>query len=347
LEYSIAWPASTKIRAIDSLRQERHMKITRRRAALLGATTLLLPFGSMAAAWPDRPLRIVAGGAASVADIRARWLADRLAAALGQPVLVENNAAAGGNLGAEQVARSAPDGFTLLLIHQGTAAINPHLYAHIGYNPLTDFAPITRFGFGSLLLTLHPGVPANSVGELIALAKQKPGTLNYGSPGNGTPPHLAAELFKRSGGFEATHVPFKGTGGMMQAMLGGHVQYCIDGLTALLPHVRAGSLRAIAVTGAKRSASLPDVPTIAEAGVAGYEYSGWTGIAAPAATPRPIVDRLHAEIAKIAATDEARVWFASIGSEPSIQSPQEFAEFIRLEHARLGKLIRDAGLRAE
>lgn len=323
------------------------MNITRRTAALLGATTLLTPLRSMAAAWPDRPLRIVAGGAGGIPDIRARWLADRLAAALGQPVVVENSAAAGGNVGAEQVARSAPDGYTLLLIHQGTGAINPHLYAHIGYNPLSDFAPITRFGYGSLLLSVHPSVPATSVRELIALAKAKPGALNYGSPGNGTPPHLAAELFKRSAGFEATHVPFKGSGGMMQAMLGGHVQYCLEGLTAQLPHVRAGSLRALAISGAQRSPALPDVPTIAEAGVPGYEYVGWTGVAAPAATPRAMIDRLHAEIAKIAATDEARNWFASYGAEPGVQSPQDFAEFIRADHTRLGKLIRDAGLRAE
>ena len=323
------------------------MKITRRSAALLGAATLLTPLRSMAAAWPDRPLRIVAGGAGGIPDIRARWLAERLAAVFGQPVVVENNAAAGGNLGAEQVARSAPDGYTLLLIHQGTAAINPHLYAHIGYNALTDFAPITRFGVGSLLLSVHPSVPATSVRELIALAKAKPGALNYGSPGIGTPPHLAAELFKRSAGFEATHVPFKGSGGMMQAMLGGHVQYCLEGLTAQLPHVRAGSLRALALSGAQRSPALPDVPTIAEAGVPGYEYVGWTGVAAPAATPREIVERLQAEIARIAATDEARNWFASSGAEPGVQSPQDFAEFIRADHTRLGKLIRDAGIRID
>jgi tripartite-type tricarboxylate transporter receptor subunit TctC len=293
-------------------------------------------------------LRIVAGSAGGVPDIRARWLADRLAAALGQPVVVENSgAAAGGNVGAEQVARSAPDGYTLLLIHQGTGAINPHMYAHVGYNPLTDFAPITRFGYGSLLLSVHPSVPATSVRELIALAKAKPGALNYGSPGNGSPPHLAAELFKRSAGIEATHVPFKGGGPMMQALLGGHVQYCLESLTAQLPHVRAGSLRALAISGAQRSPALPDVPTIAEAGVPGYEYVGWTGVAAPAATPRTIVERLQAEIAKIAATDEARNWFESNGTEPGIQSPQDFAAFIRADHTRLGKLIRDAGLRAE
>ena len=323
------------------------MNLTRRQAALLGALTLLAPAARAQAAWPNKPLRIMAGGASSVADIRARWLAERLAAALGQPVVVENNGAAGGNVGAEQVARSAPDGYTLLLVHQGTAAINPHLYAHTGYNPLTDFAPITRFGHGSLLLTVHPGVPVTSVRELIALAKAKPNSLNYGSPGNGTPPHLAAELFKRAAGIEATHVPFKGGGAMMQALLGGHVSYSLEGLTAQLPHVRAGTLRALGVTGAQRTPSLPDVPTIAEAGVPGFQFAGWTGLAAPAATPRAIVERLHAEIAKTAASDDAKQWFATSGSEPGILSPQEFADFIRTEHAQLGKLIREIGLRAE
>jgi tripartite-type tricarboxylate transporter receptor subunit TctC len=327
---------------------EHAMSLSRRQALLAGSAVLLLPLArAQSSAWPNRPLRLIAGGPASVTDIRARWLADRLMPALGQPVLVENNGAAGGNVGAELVARSAADGYTLLLIHQGTAAINPHLYAHVGYNPLSDFAPITRFGQGPLLLTVHPGVPAASVRELIALAKAKAGALSYGSPGNGTPPHLAAEMFKRMAGFEATHVPFKGGGAMMQALLGGHVSYSLEGLTAQLPHVRAGSLRAIAVTGAQRSASLPDVPTIAEAGVPGYEYTGWTGLAMPAATPRPIIERLHTEIAKVAATDEARKWFAGIGAEAGILSPEEFTEFIRAEHARLGKLIRDAALRAE
>jgi tripartite-type tricarboxylate transporter receptor subunit TctC len=324
------------------------MNLTRRQAGLAGALALAWPAAwAQSTSWPNKPLRFIAGGAGSVADIRARWLAERLSAALGQPLVVENNGAAGGNVGAEQVARSAPDGYTLLLIHQGTAAINPHLYAQVGYNPLADFAPITRFGHGALLLTVHPGVQATTVRELIALAKAKPGGLNFGSPGNGTPPHLAGELFKRAAGIEATHVPYKGGGAMMAGLLGGHVQYSLEGLTAQLPHVRAGSLRALAVTGAQRSPSLPDVPTIAEAGVSGYEFAGWTGLAAPAGTPRPIVERLHAEIAKIAATDEARKWFAASGSDPGMLSPDQFGEFIRAEHARLGKLIRDAGLRAE
>jgi tripartite-type tricarboxylate transporter receptor subunit TctC len=323
------------------------MKYTRRQAASMAALTVLWPSAHAQATWPSKPLRIVTGGAGGITDIRARWLAQRLGAALGQPVVVENNGAAGGNVGAEQVARSAPDGYTLLLIHQGTAAVNPHLYTHTGYNPLTDFAPLTRFGHGSLLLAVHPGVQAASVRELIALAQAKPGALNYGTPGNGTPPHLAAELFKRAAGIEATHVPYKGGGAMMQAMLGGHVQYCIEGLTAALPQVRAGNLRALGVTGAQRAPSLPDVPTIAEAGVPGYQFTGWTGVVAPAATPRAIVERLHGEITKIAASDEAKQWFANSGSDADILSPQEFADFIRAEHAKLGKLIRDAGVRVD
>jgi tripartite-type tricarboxylate transporter receptor subunit TctC len=323
------------------------MNITRRQAAALGVAAVFVSQARSQAAWPSKPIRIVAGAPGGVTDIRSRWLADRLQPALGQPVLIEYNAAAGGNVAAAMVARSAPDGYMLLTIHQGIAAINPHLYANAGYNPLTDFAPITRFGHGSLLLSVHPSLPATSVRELIELAKAKPGTLSYGSPGSGTPPHLAGEMFMRAAGVTATHVPFKGGAALMQAQLGGHVSMSFEGLTAQLPHVRTGSLRALAVTGAKRSRGLLDVPTIGEAGLPGYEYSGWTGFAAPAATPRPIVERLQAEIAKLADTDEARAWFERSGAEPGIQSPQEFADFIRLEHARLGKLIREAGLSAE
>ncbi|MDM0001176.1 tripartite tricarboxylate transporter substrate-binding protein [Variovorax sp. J22P240] len=299
------------------------------------------------APWPTRPLKIVAGGVGSVTDIRARWLAERLGSAFGHPVIVENNAAAGGNIGAAAVAHSAPDGYTLLLIHQGTAAFNPYLFARTGYDPLADFAPITRWGHGSLLLTVAPGVPVNSVRELVALAKTKPGALNFASPGVGTPPHLASELFKRAAGIDAVHVPYKGGGAMMGALLAGQVTWVIEGLTAQLPHVRTGSLRALGVTGATRSPSLPEVPTIAEAGVGGYEFAGWTGIAAPANTPRPVVDRIHTEIARVSSTDEARAWFASGGAEPGLMTPEAFGEFIRSENMRWGQVIREAGIRME
>jgi tripartite-type tricarboxylate transporter receptor subunit TctC len=325
---------------------------TTRRQLLKAATassitaSLAWPAFAQALAWPSRPIRLVTGAAGGVTDIRARWIAERLSPALGQPVLVENNGAAGGNIGAEQVARSAPDGHTLLMLHQGTAAINPHLYTKLGYDPLTDFAPITRFGRGSLLLSVYPSVPVNSLSELLALAKAKPGTLACGSPGNGTPPHLAGELFKRAAAIEMIHVPFKGGAEMVSALLGGHIPCGIDGFASQLPHLRAGTIRGLAVTGARRTAALPLVPTIAESGVPGYEFEGWTGIAAPAATPKAIVERLHAEIVKACASDEAQKWFEQAGAEAGTMAPAAFAELIRQEHTRLGKLIRDAGIRA-
>jgi tripartite-type tricarboxylate transporter receptor subunit TctC len=297
--------------------------------------------------WPSRPIRIIAGGAASVTDIRARWIAPRLAQALGQPVVVENVPAAGGTVAAAETARSAPDGYTVLVYHQGIAAINPHLYAKPGYDPLRDLVGITRFGHGAQLLTVPAALPVRSVADLVALAREKPGALNFGSPGNGTPPHLASEMFVRMTGIQATHVPYRGGAPLMTAMLGGQVSWTIEGMTAQLPHVRSGALRALAVTGARRSSALPDVPTMAETGVTGYEYEGWTGFAVAAATPRPIVERLHSEVARIAATAEARDWLLNAGAEAGILTLAEMAVFVQREHARFGQFIRETGLKAE
>lgn len=304
-------------------------------------------WAAIAADWPSRPIRLIAGGAGSVTDIRARWLAERLGPALGQPVVVENNAAAGGSLAAEQVARASPDGHTLLLTHQGIAAINPHLYAKLGYDSPADFVPVARFGIGQLALVVPVSSPITSVADLLARARATPGSLNYGSNGNGTPPHLAAEQLKRMAGIEAVHVPYKGGGALLTALLGSQVDWAIEGLTPLLPHVKAGTLRALAVSGARRVPAWPDVPTLAEAGVTGYEYIGWTGIAAPAATPQPIVERLGSEINRIATSDEGRRFFALAGADAGELSPVEFAAFVRAEHTRFGRLIREAGLKAE
>jgi tripartite-type tricarboxylate transporter receptor subunit TctC len=326
--------------------------LLRRRQLLAHGLGLgLVPLASIAkaqpAAWPDRPLRLVAGGPGSVTDIRARWLAERLGAVLGQALIVENNGAAGGNVGAAHVARSAPDGYTLLMTHQGIAAINPHLYASPGYDSLRDFAPVARFGIGALLLVVPAASPFETVADLVARAKAKPGVLNFGTPGNGLPPHLAAVQFARSAGFEATHVPYKGGGAMMSALLAGEVDWAIEGLTATLPQVRAGRLRALAVSSSTRAPSLPEVPTLSEAGVAGYEYIGWTGVAAPAGTPAALVERLNREINRIAGSDEGRRWFQGIGADAGEQRPAEFAAFVQAEHAKLGALVKAAGLRAE
>jgi len=324
------------------------MKLQRRHVLnLVVAACAASAWPAGAADWPSRPIRLVAGGAGSVTDIRARWLAERLGPALGQPVLVENNAAAGGNLAAEQVARAAPDGHTLLLTHQGIAAINPHLYSRPGYDALADFAPVARFGLGQQALVVPAASPITSVADLLARAKASPGAMNYGSNGNGTPPHLAAEQLKRMAGIEAVHVPFKGGGALLTALLGSQVDWAIEGLTPLLPQVKVGTLRALAVSGARRVPAWPDVPTLDEAGVPGYEYLAWTGIAAPAATPQTVVERLNREINRVATSDEGRRFFAQAGADAGELSPAEFTAFVRAEHTRFGRLIREAGLKAE
>jgi tripartite-type tricarboxylate transporter receptor subunit TctC len=318
-------------------------------ALVLASVVFGLPAAAQATdAWPSKPIHLVVpGGVGGVVDIRARWLAERLGPALGQAFVVENRSGAGGNIGMESVARSPADGYTLVVIHQGTMTMNPHLYARTGYDPLADFVPIARVGLAPLMLAVHPSVPARSVGELIALAKAKPGQLNYGSPGNGTPPHLAAELFKRMAGIDAVHVPFNGGGQETQALVGGQITYTIEGLTLQLPLVQSGRLRALGVTSARRLPALPDIPTLAESGLPGYEFMGWIGIAAPAATPREIVERLAREIAAIEATAEARDWFATYGAEAGTIAPNAFAAEIRAEHARWGQVIRDARIKLD
>ena len=312
------------------------------------AATLQLPAAAQEAPWPTKPVHIlVPGGAGGVIDIRARWLAEHLARVIGQSVIVENRPGAGGNVGMEMGARSVPDGYTLTIIHQGVMTVNPHLYSRPGYDPLTDFAPITYLGVGPLLLAVHPDVPATTVAELVQLARAKPGVLNFGSPGIGTPPHLAGELFKRTAGIDTVHVPYKGGGQAVSDLIAGHLSYSIEGLTVQLPQVKAGRLRALAVTGAHRIASLPDVPTMAEAGLAAAAFQGWVGIAVPAATPKTIVARLYRDISGILATPEARAWFGEFGAEARADPPDVFAAAIRAEHAKWGKVIREAGIKIE
>ena len=299
--------------------------------------------------WPVKPLRIIVpGGAGGNVDIRARWLAQHLTSALGQSVVVENKPGAGGNIGTELGARSAADGYTLVMIHQGTMAVNPHLYAHTGYHPLTDFIPLSRIGgAGPLVLAVRPDSPARSVADLVRLAREKPGQLSFGSPGIGTPPHMAGELFKRLAGIDAVHVPYKGGGQAANDLLAGHVSWTFDGTTVQQPLVQAGRLRALAVTGHERLASLPDVPTMAEAGVTGYEFTAWTGVALPAGTPPAIVRRLHSEISRILGSSEAKSYFGSLGLAAGADTPEAFAAQIRSEYARWGEFIKQTGLKAE
>ncbi len=324
------------------------MKPTTRRHFLIAAGTAATLPRSFAqdSSWPNKPLRLITGGVGSVPDVRARWVAERLSRALGQTIVVENKGGAGGGIGLQEMARSAPDGYTLGVVHQGTLAVNPHLYANTGYDALKDFAPITRIGAGPLLLTVHPGVAATSVQELIALHKSRPGSLSYGTPGIGTPPHMASELFLRAAGISATHVPYKGGGPLMADLIGGQVAWTLEGPAVQTPHVLAGRLRALAVCGAKRLPALPDVPTMAQAGVP-FEFTAWSGIAAPAATPKAVIARLHAELSKVLTSAEAHEWFAAGGGEPGLLTPEAFEALIRTEHAKFGRLISDANIKIE
>jgi tripartite-type tricarboxylate transporter receptor subunit TctC len=303
------------------------MHPTRRRILRLTGSlgTLATPIASLkaqGAAWPNKSIRIIVpGGAGGVTDIRARWLGERLGPALGQLIVVENRPGAGENLGTAAGARSAPDGYTLVIVHIGTMAINPHLYANPGYDALTDLLPITRLGAGPQVLAVHKDVPARSVAELVSLAKAKPGELTFVSPGIGTPGHLASSLLLHLTGTQASHVPYKGGGQAVVDLVAGHVTWTIESLTLLKPFVDDGRLRALAVTSAQRLKAMPDLPTMAEAGVPGYDFTAWAGLAAPAGTPDPIIKKLYGAIAAILATAEARDWFGRSASSPAASRP--------------------------
>jgi len=320
------------------------------KAATIWLCTVLLAIAGPACAqpYPSKPVKIVVpAGPGAPPDVRARWLAEKLAPALAQPVIVDNKAGAAGIIGTELVAKSPADGYTLLLAHQGTFAVNPHLYDRLAYDPLTDFAPITRLVVSALLLAVHPETPVASVAELTKLAKERRGQLAFGSPGSGTPPHIAAELFKWMAGIDAVHVPYKAAPSALLDLMAGRLTYTFDSLSIQMPQVRAGKIRALGVTSPQRLRLMPDIPTIAESGVPGFEYWSWQGICAPAGTPKEIVTRLNEEIVRILSTREARDWFAAQGGEPMGETPQQFATFIRAEHARLGKLVRAARIKAD
>ena len=301
-----------------------------------------------AQAYPSKIIRlIVPSSPGSPPDIRARWIAERLRPALGQGIIVDNKGGAAGIIGTQAALQRPADGYTLLMVHQGILALNPHLFPELPYDPIKDLAPVSRLGVSPLMLTVHPDSPIRSVADLVRRAKEKPGQLNYGSAGVASPPHMAGELFTRLAGVDVMHIPYKGSSAALTDLIGGGLTFTIDGISSQLPQVRAGKIRALAVTSAKRLAGLPDIPTVAESGLPGYEYWAWQGICAPAGTPKEIISRLNSEIAKILKTQEARDWFAEQGAEAIIETPEEFGAFIKSEHSRWGKIIREAGIKAE
>jgi tripartite-type tricarboxylate transporter receptor subunit TctC len=314
-----------------------------RLAALLCA---LAAAAALAQPYPSKPIRmVVAFAPGGIADFAARSVAPRLAEALGVPVVVENRAGAGGIIGAELVAKSPPDGYTLL-VTSISHTINPSVVESLPFDTQRDFAPVMLIADAPNILVLHPSVQASSLSELIDLAKKRPGQLNYASSGVGTSTHLCGELFKTMTGVELQHVPYKGGGPAVADLLGGQVQLMFATLPTVLEHVRAGKLRAIGVTGAQRFSGAPDIPTLAEVGLAGYDVSGWSGLFAPARTPRAAIDRLASETAKILSDPALRERFFAQGAEPAVKLPDAFAAFVDAEIRKWRKLAEASGMRA-
>jgi tripartite-type tricarboxylate transporter receptor subunit TctC len=318
-------------------------------AALLAQTAAAQgPSASSGQAYPSKPIRLIVPFAAGGGnDNIARLVGKRLSDSLGQPLVIDNRPGAGGVLGADLAAKSAPDGYTLFLGGVGSHALNPNLIEKLPYDPIRDFAPVALLAQAPLVLVIHSSVPAHDIAEFVAYARKNPGKLNFASNGNGTSSQLAAVMFDSVAGVDMVHVPYKGLSPALTDLLSGQVQLMFSSVVAILPHIKAGKLRALGVTGAKRLAALPEVPTIAEAGFPGYEASSWYGILAPAGTPREIVMKLNAELRKALERPEVRKSLLAEGAEPVGGSPEQFAEYIRAEKERLGKVIRDAKIRLE
>jgi tripartite-type tricarboxylate transporter receptor subunit TctC len=312
------------------------------------AAATMLAAGAAGAAYPERPVRLVvpfpAGGGA---DFMARALAQKLSAQLGQPVVLDHRAGAGGTIAAEVVAGAAPDGYTLVFGTVGTHAINVSLYAKLRYDPVKDFAPVSLTHLAPRVLVVHPSVPAKTVPELIALAKAKPGELTFGSAGSGGTNHLSGELFKSMAGIDIVHVPYKGSAPASVDLLGGRITMVFDSIVAWGDHIKTGKVRALGVTSPRRSAALPDVPTIAESGLVGFDVANWLGVLAPAGTPKEVIARLNAEIKTAMADPEMQRQLVAVGIDPAYSTPEAFAELIRADIAKWAKVVKASGARAD
>lgn len=323
-----------------------------RRPFLLAAAALAAaaaaPLTATAQAYPAKPITVIVPFAAGgTTDILARVIGQALTKDLGQSVIVDNRAGAGGNIGAQLAAKASADGYTLFMGTVGTHAINQSLYKKMPFDPIKDFAPLTRVAMVPNLLVANPGKPYKNVKELIAYAKANPGKVNFGSSGSGSSIHLSGELFNALAKVDMVHVPYKGSAPAVSDLIGGQIDIMFDNMPSAIQHVRAGKLRPLAVTTARRSPELPDVPTVAEAGVPGYEATSWFGMFAPAGTPAPIVAKLNGALVKVLADPEVKKKLAEQGAEPYSEKPEQFAEFIRKETAKWSKVVKDSGASAD
>lgn len=317
--------------------------------ALAGSLALAATgVGAQPAVFPSRPLHLVvpfpAGGGA---DNLARLVMPRVARLLGQPIVIENKAGAGGNIGAEIVARAAPDGYTLLYGTNGTHAINPSLYAQLKFDPVRDFAPVSRMTEIAALLVVHPQLPVSTVAELIALARANPGRLNFASAGNGTTSHLAGEMFKVAAGVDMVHIPYRGGAAAMTDLIGGQVQLMIDVMPNAYPQAREGRVRGLAVSTARRFPGAPEIPTIAESGLAGFEASAWDGIFVPAGTPESVIERLNAAIVQALDDPELASLLRARGARPAAGSSESFSQFIADSAQRWARAVKASGAKID
>jgi tripartite-type tricarboxylate transporter receptor subunit TctC len=323
--------------------------LTRRSAiAAIGAAVLAAAGGPAAAQdkWPERSVRIVvpfsAGGAT---DVVARAIAQNLTEYWGQSVVVENRAGAGGNIGAEVVAKAPPDGYTILMTSGSIVTVNPHMYSQLPFDPAKDFVAVTNVASGPQVVAVHPDVPAKSVKELIALAKSSPGKLNFGSAGIGTQTHMAAENFVNAAGLQATHIPYKGESAALADLAAGSIQFVVTNLAAAVPFINNGRIRALAVTSKSRSALMPELPTVTESGLPGFENSGWFGFMLPAGTPQPVVEKIYRDTRRALEDTRLKARLHVAGMAPVGNSPKEFAQAIVEESKMWAEVVRNRGLK--
>ena len=317
------------------------------RLALLGALALSTTSAALAQTWPTRPLRLLVGfPPGGPTDVVGRLVAERLTDQLRQQVVIDNRPGAAGNIAAEMVAKANPDGYTLLF-SSSAIALSPGMYSKLGYDPVQDLAPITEIGSGMLVLAVHPSLPVKTVREFIDYAKARPGQLNYGSSGAGTGTHFGPLLFSRQVGIETQHIPYKGTAPTLVDAIAGRVQFIMGTLNTALPHIRDNRLRALAVTGLKRSAALPDAPTLDEAGVKGFLLTSWQAMFAPARTPPAVLDRIHAEVTRALRSAEMKPKLEQQDVEATVPPMAEFTKSYRAELAKWTKLAKEVGLKAD